>query len=139
MPESAASMLNPRPWEVLDPENLGGSTRVNGLAVVRRRFRIPTRFRVGERPAGAERGVVFEGSIRGAAGDRAESIFLGDVTGLMAEEKSLGEGGARVTKKFCGLQRGEDVALLEPSGHLDRLGERKMTGSMFSLFSLSES
>jgi len=29
--------------------------------------------------------------------------------------------------------------LLEPSGHLDRFGERKITGSMFSELSLSRS
>jgi hypothetical protein len=33
----------------------------------------------------------------------------------------------------------EEVSLLEPSGHLDRFGERKMTGSMFSELSLSTS
>jgi len=31
------------------------------------------------------------------------------------------------------------VSLLEPSGHLDRFGERKMMGSMFSESSLSSS
>lgn len=48
VPDSAASMLNPRPADAVP--NAGGSMRV----VVRRRFRMPMRLRVGERPAGAE-------------------------------------------------------------------------------------
>lgn len=33
----------------------------------------------------------------------------------------------------------DEVSLLEPSGHLDRFGERKTTGSMFSESLLSRS
>jgi hypothetical protein len=58
VPERAASMEKPR-LDAEDDEgvwNLGGSTRVNGDAVLRR-LRIPMRFLVGLRPAGAERGV----------------------------------------------------------------------------------
>lgn len=58
MEERAAAMEKLRPveedvveWE--EKEKEGGSTRA-----VRRRESMPTRFRVGERPAGAECGVV---------------------------------------------------------------------------------
>jgi hypothetical protein len=131
VPESAASMLNPRPEE--GAENFGGSTRVKGLPVFLR-LRMPTRFRVGERPAGAERGVEREVSSLGA-GERAGRIGRrGEVIRLM-DEKSFGEGGALVRKKFCGLRR----SLGLPSGFLERLGEMKMKGSMFSELSLSAS
>jgi len=136
VPERAASMLNPKLDEVDDEEveNLGGSTRVNGEPVLRR-LRIPIRFRVGERPAGADRGVDFEASVLSlGAGERAGRIGRrGEVMGLQ-EVKSLGEGGARVRKKFVGL-RGAEV----PSGFLERLGERKMMGSMFSASLVSAS
>lgn len=55
VPERAASMLKPSVEAV---EYLGGSMRVKGEAV-RRRLRIPTRLRVGDRPAGAVRGEDF--------------------------------------------------------------------------------
>lgn len=130
-------MLNPRPEEE-GVENLGGSTRVNGLPVFLL-FKIPILLRVGLRPAGAERGVDFPVSSRGAAGDLALRMCRrGEAATGLREEKSFGEGGARVRKKLVGLQRGSlDVCV--PSGCLDRLGERKMTGSMFSLLSLSDS
>jgi len=120
-------MLNPRPEGV---ENLGGSTRVNGEAVLRR-FRIPTRFLVGERPAGAERAEGFETVVLSlGAGERAGRIGrLECVVVDFRAEKSLGDGGALVRKKLVGLKR-ESLPL--PSGALERFGERKMTGSIFS-------
>jgi len=131
VPESAASMLNPSPEE--GAENLGGLTRVKGLPVFLR-LRIPMRLRVGERPAGAERGADLEVSSLGA-GERAGRIGRrGEAMGLR-EEKSLGEGGALVRKKLVGLRRSLEV----PSGFLERLGERKMMGSTFSALSLSAS
>lgn len=69
-------MLKPRPEDV-GPEkpNFGGSTRVKGEPPVLRRLRMPTRFRVGERPAGAERG---DGRVTAvlilAAGERAVRV-----------------------------------------------------------------
>lgn len=74
----------------------GGSTRENGA--VRRRFRMPIRFLVGERPAGAERGTDLEVLMRGA-GERAVRIglFIGEETGFKAVERS-GDAGARVRK-----------------------------------------
>lgn len=131
MPERAASMLNPSP-ELEGAENFGGSTRAKGA--VRRRLRIPMRLRVGERPAGAERGVDFW-MLSFGAGERAGRIGRrGETTGFR-EEKSLGEGGAFVRKKLVGLLR---VSLLVPSGFLERLGDRKMMGSMFSVLSSSK-
>lgn len=68
MDERAASMLKLRLVLGAAVENLGGSMRVKGEGLVLRRFRIPIRFLVGLRPAGAEMGVeVFS---RGA-GERA--------------------------------------------------------------------
>jgi hypothetical protein len=131
VPESAASMLNPKPED--GAENFGGSTRVKGLPVFLR-LRIPMRFRVGERPAGAERGVEREVSSLGA-GEHAERIGRRGETIGLTDEKSLGEGGALVRKKFWGLRR----SLGLPSGFLERFGERKMKGSMFSELSLSAS
>lgn len=131
MPESAASMLNPSPEE--GAENLGGSTRVKGLPVFLR-LRIPMRLRVGDRPAGAERGVDFEVSSLGA-GERAGRIGRRGEEVCLKEEKSLGEGGALVRKKLVGLRRSLEV----PSGFFERFGERKMMGSMFSELSLSAS
>jgi hypothetical protein len=133
VPERAASRLNPRLDE--EAENLGGSTRVNGELVFLR-LRMPTRFRVGERPAGAEREVDFEIEVSSlGAGERA--VWIGRRgaarTGLRADEKSLGEGGALVKKILVGLR----VSFPVPSGHLDRLGERKI-GSMFSQLSSSK-
>ena len=131
MPESAASMLNPRPED--GAVNLGGSTRVKGLPVFLRLV-MPMRFRVGERPAGAERGVEREVSSLGA-GERAGRIGRrGEATGLR-DENSLGDGGALVRKKCCGFTRSLEL----PSGFLDRFGERKIIGSMFSELSLSAS
>ena len=131
MPESAASMLNPRPDD--GAANFGGSTRVKGLPVFLR-LRMPIRFRVGERPAGAERGVDREVSSLGA-GERAGRIGRrGEAIGLR-DEKSFGEGGALVRKKFCGFSRSFEL----PSGFLERFGDRKMMGSMFSELSLSAS
>jgi len=127
-------MLKAKPEEEDEvEENLGGSTRVNGLPVLRL-FRIPIRFRVGLRPAGADSGVDFPMSIRGAGALALRIGRWADVVGL-EEEKSL-VAGARVRKKLIGLHC---VSLLEPSGCLERLGERKMTGSMFSELSLSTS
>jgi len=128
-------MLNPRPEPVEGAENLGGSTRAKGA--VRRRLRMPMRLRVGERPAGAESGVDLEIAevLSLGAGERAGRIGRrGETTGFR-HEKSLGEGGAFVRKKLVGLLR---VSLLVPSGFLERLGERKMMGSMFSVLSSSK-
>jgi hypothetical protein len=87
VPESAASMLNPSPEE--GAENLGGSTRVKGVPVFLQ-LRIPMRLWVGERPAGAERGVDFEVSCLGAR-ERAGRIGRrGEVVDL--RENSLGFG-----------------------------------------------
>jgi hypothetical protein len=130
VPERAASMLNPSPEED-GAENFGGSTRVNGELVFLR-LRIPMRFRVGERPAGAEREVDLEIDVSSlGTGERAVRIGRrGEVrTGLREDEKSLGEGGALVKKKLVGLRR---VSFPVPSGHFERLGERKIIGSMFS-------
>ncbi len=130
-------MLNPRPDDE-GAENLGGSTRVKGLPVFLL-FRMPILFLVGLRPAGAERGVDFTVSSLGAAGDLALRMCRrGDAATGFNEEKSFGEGGARVRKKLVGLQSVSLDAWV-PSGCLDRFGERKMTGSMFSLLSLSDS
>ena len=130
MPERAASMENPREEGVL---NLGGSTRVKGEAV-RRRLRMPMRLRVGERPAGAERGVgLGEREVLSfGTGERAFSIGRrGDVrvAGLRALEKSLGDGGALVRKQLTGFAA---VSLLDPSVFLDFLDENNMMGSTFS-------
>lgn len=103
---------------------------------VRRRLRMPTRFRVGERPAGAERGEDFETDVLSfGSGDRAVRIGRRGDVAVFREEKSLvGDGGALVRKKLTGLTTD---SLLLPSGHLERLGERKMTGSTFSASSSS--
>ena len=45
------------------------------------------------------------------------------------EVNSLGEGGALVRKKLVGFV---NVSLEEPSVALDRFGERKIAGSIFS-------
>jgi len=127
VPDSAASMLNPRSDEA---PNLGGSTRVNGEAVFLL-FKIPIRFRVGERPAGAVKGVDLETVVLSlGAGERAGRIGRRgeERVGLRAPEKSLGDGGALVRKKLMGFWR----SMLEPSGDLSFLGERKCVGSMFS-------
>jgi hypothetical protein len=96
---------------------------------------MPTRFRVGERPAGAERGEDFETEVLSfGSGERAVRMGRGDVA-VFREDKSLvGDGGALVRKKLTGLTTD---SLLLPSGHLERLGERKMTGSTFSALSSS--
>ena len=101
-------MLNPSPFgEEPKAPSLGGSMRVNGEPVLRR-LRIPMRFRVGERPAGAEDSC-FEKPVSsfGAAGERAVRIGLfdteaGEATGFK-QEKSFGEGGALVRKKLTGF------------------------------------
>lgn len=133
MPDSAASMLNPRPADAAP--KAGGSIRV----VVRRLFKIPMRLRVGERPAGAERLPPFLARVSTLIGDLAASTFRGLVIGVAVAltDENVGEGGARVRKKFVtGLQ---SVSFAEPSGHFDRLGERKITGSIFSESSLLKS
>ena len=81
-------------------ENLGGSTRVNEEAV-RRLLRMPTRLRVGERPAGAE-SVVIVVVLSFGAGDRGWSIGRDkvDFTGLHAAAKSLKVGAALVRTKW---------------------------------------
>ena len=119
VPDSAASMLNPNPE---DAANLGGSTRVKGLAVFLL-FKIPIRFLVGDRPAGAVNGVFEIVVLSLGAGDLAERIGLrGDVSvGLRAVEKSLGEGGALVRKKLTGFC---SASTLDPSGDLSFLGAR---------------
>jgi hypothetical protein len=134
VPDRAASILNPKP-DAADLAKAGGSTRP-----VRLRLRIPMRLRVGERPAGAD-ALPLEIDVSSLAGERAESIgrrgVVAGVLDLREEEKLLGEGVARVRKKFdiAGLHMDVDEA--EPSGHLERLlGERKMTGSIFSEASL---
>jgi hypothetical protein len=131
VPESAASMLNPKPED--GAENLGGSTREKGLPVFLR-LRMPMRFLVGERPAGVERGVDREVSSLGA-GERAGRIGRREDAIGLRDEKSFGEGGALVRKKFVGLMRSLEL----PSGFLERFGERKIMGSMFSELSLSAS
>lgn len=117
-------MLNPNPDEE-GAENLGGSTLVNGLAVFLR-FRIPTRFLVGDRPAGALNGLLLIVVLSFLIGERASRI------GRRGEERDVDvEAGALVRKKLVGLVK-EAVSFDEPSRALDRFGERKMTGSMFS-------
>lgn len=100
MPESAASMLNPELEEddVEDVEKRGGSTRVNGLPVLRL-FNMPILFLVGLRPAGALNGVERAVSSLGFTGERALSIGLAAAEEVdLMDEKSLGEGGARLRK-----------------------------------------
>lgn len=87
-------------------------------------FKIPIRFRVGERPAGAVNGVDFEIVVLSlGAGERAGRMGRrGEVSvGLRAAEKSLGDGGAFVRKKLTGFWR---LSMLDPSGDLSFLGER---------------
>lgn len=88
VPERAASMENPRELDEDGAVNRGGSTRVNGEEDVLRRFRMPTRFRVGLRPAGADSGVereVWVSSLR--IWERAARIGRrGDTEGLTKEE-----------------------------------------------------
>ena len=95
---------------------------MNGL-VVFLLFKIPIRFLVGERPAGAVSGVFETAVLSLGAGDLAVRIGLrGDVTvGLSAAEKLVGEGGAFVRKKLTGFCR---VSTLDPSGDLSFLGAR---------------
>lgn len=85
VPERAASIEKPRlaVGGVADEANLGGSMRVKGEPppLVLRRLRIPMRFRVGMRPAGALSGAfaTLPASSRlGAAGDLAFKITRGD-------------------------------------------------------------
>lgn len=60
---------------------------------------MPMRLRVGERPAGAERGVGFEEVVlRRGAGERAGRMGRRGEVVALREEKSLGEGGALVRK-----------------------------------------
>lgn len=94
MPERAASILNPSP-PAEEEENLGGSIRVNGDAV-RRRLRIPTRFRVGDRPAGAESGedLVMEEVLSLGRGERAGRIERRGEE-ISAEEVEAGALGVR--------------------------------------------
>lgn len=116
VPLNAASILNPNPS--LPPptfderENLGGSTRPNTGVPVFRRFKIPTRFRVGLLPAGADSvtpfpfpvPILFDVSILGvevrAFGERIFRVWSG-----VDEDREVkfGDGGARVRKKFVGL------------------------------------
>lgn len=101
MPERAASILNPKPVDDADElENLGGSTRENRDAV-RRRLRIPIRFRVGERPAGADRGEDFEIEVVLSFGPGERTGRMGRMdcgTNLRGLQRSLGDGGAGVRK-----------------------------------------
>lgn len=105
---------------------------MKGEAVLRR-FKIPILFRVGERPAGVDSGEDFEMVVfKRVAWDRAARIGRrGEVEGFRDEKplRAGGEGGAFVRKKLVGLA---NVSLLEPSAALDRFGDRKMEGSMFS-------
>lgn len=88
-------MENPRPEDGV--ANLGGSTRVNGLAVFLR-LRMPTRFRVGERPAGALNGLLLIVVLSLLIGERASRI------GRRGGAAKDGDGmGARVRKKLVGL------------------------------------
>ena len=87
-------------------------------------FKIPIRFRVGERPAGAVKGVDFEVVVLSlGAEERAGRIGRrGEVkVGLRAAEKPLGDGGAFVRKKLTGFWR---LSMLDPSGDLSFLGDR---------------
>ena len=88
-------MLNPRPEDGV--ANLGGSTRVNGLAVFLR-FNIPTRFLVGDRPAGALNGLLLIVVLSLLIGERASRI--GRRGGA---EKEVGGAGDLVRKKLVGL------------------------------------
>ena len=63
-------MLNPRPDE---DANLGGSTRAKGEAVFLR-FKIPIRFRVGDRPAGALDGLDLIAVLSFLIGERASRM-----------------------------------------------------------------
>jgi hypothetical protein len=123
-------MLNPNVGAGAEVENFGGSTRVNGEAVFLR-LRIPMRFLVGERPAGADRGEDFETAVLSfGAGERGWRIGLVVEVGLRELEKSLSVGGGLVRKNWevAGLR----TSLVVPSRPLERLGERKIMGSMFS-------
>lgn len=135
-------MLNERPEGLV--EKRGGSTRVVKGDEVRRRESRPIRWRVGERPAGAEviwgiAGTAGTAETRGTLeGARAERMGRRGATadfrtGLRDEAWSLGEGGAVVRWKCVDLAAA--ASLLDPSGALARLGDTK--GSMFSVLSLS--
>lgn len=92
VPLSAAAMLKGAlstavaAFDGLERANAGGSTRLNGVAV-RRRERIPARFRVGERPAGVESGdsTMLAFAVRGVR-ERGERAILvdGEVRGWIA-------------------------------------------------------
>lgn len=90
-------------------------------------------MRVGLLPAGADNGVVFlVVSILGVE-DLVFKIFLEVVVADRAEKF-----GAFVRKKLGFDNVVVEVSLELPSGFLDRFGERKIIGSMFSLLSDSK-
>lgn len=89
-------MLKPRLEDDDDAANLGGSMRVNGLAVLRL-LRIPTRLRVGDRPAGALSGDALIVVLSFLIGERASRI------GLRGEAGRGVVVGVRVRKKFAGF------------------------------------
>lgn len=118
-------MLKPR-LEELGVENLGGSTRVNGDAVFLL-FKIPIRFLVGDRPAGALNGLGLTVVLSFLIGERASRI--GRRGAVVRDEKSFGDGGAFVRKKLVGFT---NVSFDDPPDAFERFGERKMIGSIFS-------
>ena len=84
------------------------------------------RFLVGERPAGALNGLLLIVVLSLLIGERASRI------GRRGEAAKEGTGaGALVRKKLVGLVY-EAVSFEDPSRALDRLGERKTVGSIFS-------
>lgn len=124
VPERAASIEKPKEGLL----KRGGSIRVKPLAVLRR-LRMPTRLRVGERPAGAVNGVLCMPEVDSLIGERAASVGLRGA-GATTLLNSVGDGGALVKKKPVGFSSDEVP--------LDFLGEKKSTGLMFSVSSSSK-
>ena len=124
-------MLNPRPVEAVP--NLSRSTLVKGEAVFL--FKIPLRFCVGDRPAGAVKefnfGIVVLLLVLSLdAREQAGRIRRrGDVrVGLRTEGKSLGEVSAFVRQILVVFWR---LSMLDPLRNLIFLRGRNV-GSMFS-------
>lgn len=119
-------MLNPRPAEA--GPNLSRSTLVKGEAVFP--FKIPLRFCVGDRPAGAVKGFNFEIVVLVLSLEAREQAGRicrrGDVR-VRTAGKSLGEGSAFVRQTLVVFWR---VSMLDPLWNLIFLGGRSV-GSMF--------
>lgn len=92
-------MLNPRVGAGVEVENLGGSIRVNAPLPVFLLFKMPIRFLVGDRPAGADKGVLLIVVVCNlGVGDRIGRV--GERIGLfiMLVSHEGAEGGAALKK-----------------------------------------